>query len=160
MKTININIRVEVMQMDELEDADRKLVEEAVKATKNSYAKYSHFYVGAALRLEDGSIVIGANQENAAFPVTLCAERTAIFSAQAKNPELFPDTIAIAARNDNGILDEPVTPCGSCRQVMLEMEDRYKKPLRILLYGNNGVYVIKSVKDLMTLRFIDSSMKG
>lgn len=86
MKTININIRVEVMQMDELEDADRKLVEEAVKATKNSYAKYSHFYVGAALRLEDGSIVIGANQENAAFPVTLCAERTAIFSAQANNP--------------------------------------------------------------------------
>lgn len=160
MKTININIRVEVMQMDELEDADRKLVEEAVKATKNSYAKYSHFYVGAALRLEDGSIVIGANQENAAFPVTLCAERTAIFSAQANNPELSPDTIAIAARNDNGILDEPVTPCGSCRQVMLEMEDRYKKPLRILLYGNNGVYVIKSVKDLMPLCFIDSSMKS
>ena len=160
MKTININIRVEVMQMDELEDADRKLVEEAVKATKNSYAKYSHFYVGAALRLEDGSIVIVAIQENAAFPVTLCAERTAIFSAQANNPELFPDTIAIAARNDNGILDEPVTPCGSCRQVMLEMEDRYKKPLRILLYGNNGVYVIKSVKDLMPLCFIDSSMKG
>ena len=160
MKEQNLNIRYMVVQLSELSQQEQELVNRAKAATSNAYANYSHFYVGAALLLGDGRIVIGANQENAAFPVTLCAERTAIFSAQANNPELFPDTIAIAARNDNGILDEPVTPCGSCRQVMLEMEDRYKKPLRILLYGNNGVYVIKSVKDLMPLCFIDSSMKG
>lgn len=90
---------MDFVQPNELTPADRALVEKAIEATNNSYAKYSHFYVGAALRLEDGQIVIGANQENAAFPSGLCAERTAIFAAQAQHPQLATTTLAIAARN-------------------------------------------------------------
>jgi len=159
MKEIEINIKIENCLMEELNNCDRELVNIAIKATDNAYATYSHFYVGAAVRLENGLIIIGANQENAAFPSGLCAERTAIFSAQAQHPDQPITTLAIAARNDNGLLTEPVSPCGACRQVILEIEDRYKRPIRILLYGTNGVYCISSVKDLLPLSFVDASMK-
>ena len=109
--------------------------------------------------LADGSVVIGANQENAVFPLGLCAERNAIFAAQAQRPDQALLKLAIAARNDNGLVATPVSPCGSCRQVILEMEERYKQPIRILLYGTNGVYVINSVRDLLPLCFLDDSMK-
>lgn len=160
MKTIDINIKIRFCRFEELTEEDRQLVEMAVEATNNAYAKYSNFRVGAAVRLENGLLMKGANQENAAFPVTLCAERTAIFAAQANYPEQPITAIAIAAKNENGLLSEPITPCGSCRQVMLEIEDRYKRPLRILLYGQNGVYIVDTVKDLMPLSFVDASMKG
>lgn len=160
MKTIDINIKIRFCRFEELAEEDRQLVEMAVEATNNAYAKYSNFRVGAAVRLENGLLMKGANQENAAFPVTLCAERTAIFAAQANYPEQPITAIAIAAKNENGLLSEPITPCGSCRQVMLEIEDRYKRPLRILLYGQNGVYIVDTVKDLMPLSFVDASMKG
>jgi cytidine deaminase len=159
MKKININIEIEHLTMEELNEGERELVNTAIQATNNSYANYSHFYVGAAVRLENGLIVIGANQENAAFPSGLCAERTAIFAAQAQHPDQPITTLAIAARNDNGLLASPVTPCGACRQVILEIEDRYKRPIRILLYGTEGVYCIKSVKDLLPLSFVDANMK-
>lgn len=160
MKTIDINIKIRFCRFEELAEEDRQLVEMAVEGTNNAYAKYSNFRVGAAVRLENGLLMKGANQENAAFPVTLCAERTAIFAAQANYPEQPITAIAIAAKNENGLLSEPITPCGSCRQVMLEIEDRYKRPLRILLYGQNGVYIVDTVKDLMPLSFVDASMKG
>ena len=160
MKTIDINIKIRFCRFEELAEEDRQLVEMAVEATNNAYAKYSNFRVGAAVRLENGLLMKGANQENAAFPVTLCAERTAIFAAQANYPEQPITAIAIAAKNENGLLSEPITPCGSCRQVMLEIEDRYKRALRILLYGQNGVYIVDTVKDLMPLSFVDASMKG
>lgn len=160
MKTIDINIKIRFCRFEELAEEDRQLVEMAIEATNNAYAKYSNFRVGAAVRLENGLLMKGANQENAAFPVTLCAERTAIFAAQANYPEQPITAIAIAAKNENGLLSEPITPCGSCRQVMLEIEDRYKRPLRILLYGQNGVYIVDTVKDLMPLSFVDVSMKG
>lgn len=159
MKKININISIDHCQIDELSDDDRELVERALKATENAYAEYSHFYVGAALRLANGNIVIGANQENAAFPSGLCAERTAIFAAQANYPNQPVTTLAIVARNGNGLLDEPVSPCGACRQVILGIEDRYKQPIRIMLYGKRGVYCVSSVKDLLPLSFVDSSME-
>ena len=108
MKTINLNIAIRHCQLDELTVADRELIEQAMKATDNAYAEYSHFYVGAALRLADGRIVIGANQENAAFPSGLCAERTAVFSAQANFPDQSIDTLALVARNDNGLTDNPL----------------------------------------------------
>lgn len=160
MRTVEINISMKFCALEELREEDKLLVEEAIKATDNAYAKYSNFRVGAALRLDNGMVIKGANQENAAFPVSLCAERTAIFSAQANYPDQPIRTIAIAAQNTNGLLAEPITPCGSCRQVMLEIEDRYKQPIRILLYGRNGVYIINSIKDLLPLSFIDASMKG
>ena len=159
MKTINLNIAINHCQQDELTVADRELIERAMKATDNAYAEYSHFYVGAALRLANGRIVIGANQENAAFPSGLCAERTAIFSAQANFPDQSIDALALVARNDNELIDNPVTPCGACRQVLLGVEERYGLPMRILMYGKSGVYSVGSAKDLLPLSFVDSSMK-
>lgn len=159
MKTINLNIAIRHCQLDELTDADRELIDHAMKATDNAYAEYSHFYVGAALRLANGRIVIGANQENAAFPSGLCAERTAVFSAQANFPDQSIESLALVARNDNGLIDNPVTPCGACRQVLLGVEERYGRPMRILMYGKSGVYIVGSVKDLLPLSFVDSSMK-
>lgn len=160
MKLLKIDIEVEFYSYEELSAADRELVDNAIEATDNAYAKYSHFYVGSAIRLADGRIVRGANQENAAFPSGLCAERTAIFSAQAHFPNQAIQTIAVAARNDNGLLKRPVTPCGACRQVMIEMEDRYNTAVRVLLYGTEGVYAIKTVRNLLPLSFIDADMRG
>ena len=159
MKHLKIEINYDFVSESELSAEDQELVTRAKEATKNSYANYSHFYVGAALRLENGEIIIGANQENAAFPSGLCAERTAVFAAQAQRPEQPIKTLAIAARNANGFLKEPISPCGPCRQVILEVEDRYKQPVRILLYGTDGVYVIDSVKDLLPFCFVDANMK-
>ena len=159
MEKKELKIQYAFCQMDELSAEDRDLVLSAIEATRNSYAAYSHFHVGAAIRLDDGKIVIGANQENAAYPAGLCAERTAIFAAQAQQPEHAIKAIAIAAKNEHGLLDNPVTPCGICRQVMLEIEDRYQQPMRILLYGNDGVYVINTIRDLMPLSFISASLE-
>lgn len=145
--------------MEELSKKEQDLVQRAIDATANSYAKYSRFYVGAAVLLANGEVFIGANQENAAFPSGLCAERTAIFSAQANRPDQPIEMLAIAARNNKGLLSNPITPCGSCRQVMLEIEDRYQRPIQILLYGAQGVYRISSVKDLLPLSFVDANME-
>ena len=158
MKKINISIDIELKQKEELSAEEQILVDKAIEATTRSYSVYSHFAVGAALMLENGDIVLGANQENAAFPSGLCAERTAIFAAQVNNPDQPLMTIAIAARNENGLLKKPITPCGGCRQVMLEIEDRYKKPVKILLYGTEGIYVINSVKDIMPLSFVSDDL--
>jgi cytidine deaminase len=160
MKTIDIHIKIGFCQLAELSAEDQELVQTAIKATDNSYSPYSNFRVGAAIRLADGSIVLGANQENAAFPSGLCAERTAIFAAQAQRPDQAILCLAIAARSAEGLLSEPVTPCGSCRQVMTEIEDRYKRPMSVLLYGTNGVYVMDSVKDLMPLSFVSENLHG
>ena len=135
------------------------MVQDALEATENAYARYSRFYVGAALRLENGKVVIGANQENAAFPSGLCAERTAVFAAQANYPDSPIEALAVAGRNENGVLPNPITPCGACRQVILEIEDRYKKPVKILLYGTKKIYCVRSVKDLLPLSFVDDCMR-
>lgn len=159
MEQIDINISIQSYQLDELSPQDQELVQAAIKATHNAYANYSRFYVGAALRLENGKIVIGANQENAAFPSGLCAERTAVFAAQANYPDSPIETLAIAGRNEKGVLPNPITPCGACRQVILEIEDRYKKPIKILLYGTQKIYFARSVKDLLPLSFVDDNMR-
>jgi cytidine deaminase len=159
MKDIELNFRMQFCQLEELADDDRQLVEKAIGATQNSYAPYSNFHVGACLRLADGREVIGANQENAAFPSGLCAERSAVFAAQSMFPDEAITALAMAARNENGLTAQPVSPCGACRQVILEMEDRYKQDVRILLYGTEGVYVIPSVKSLLPLHFVDSNMR-
>lgn len=159
MEQIDISIIIQSCQLDELSLRDRELVQAALAATENAYARYSRFYVGAALRLENGKVVIGANQENAAFPSGLCAERTAVFAAQANYPDSPIETLAIVGRNEKGILSDPITPCGACRQVILEIEDRYKKPIKILLYGTQKIYCVRSVKDLLPLSFVDDSMR-
>ena len=156
---MKIEINYDFVNESELSKEDLELVNRAKEATNNSYANYSHFNVGAALRLENGDIIIGANQENAAFPSGLCAERTAVFAAQAQHPDQPIEALAIAAKNVNGFIKEPISPCGPCRQVILEVEDRYKKPVRIILYGTDGIYIIKSVKDLLPFSFVDANMK-
>lgn len=138
---------------DELSSIDRQLIDAARQATERSYAPYSHFHVGAALLLENGEIITGCNQENAAFPVTICAERNALFTAGNLYPDVKIEAIAIAARNAQGFLSHPISPCGSCRQVMIETETRHQHPLRILLYGTEGIYVLEGIATLMPLSF-------
>lgn len=158
MEEIKIEAKIKVARFDELSDEDRELVEQAKDATRNSYAKYSHFRVGAAIRLGNGIIQIGANQENAAFPSGLCAERSAVFAAQSMFPEQPVKALAIAARNEEGFLQNPISPCGACRQVILEMEDRYKSPVRLLLYGEKHTFCLESIRDILPLSFVDECM--
>ena len=110
------------MSQDELESEDLKLVNAAKEATAGSWSPYSGFRVGAALRLDDGTVVTGSNQENAAYPSGLCAERTALFTAGHAHPGKAVTALAIAARNDKGYTAQPITPCGACRQVLAETE--------------------------------------
>lgn len=159
MKELITTIKYQLAQFEELSSAEQTLVTKAMQATDNSYAKYSEFRVGAACLLANRQIVIGANQENAAYPSGLCAERTAIFAAQANYPDQPISTLAIAARNADGFIKSPISPCGACRQVILEIEDRYKQPIRILLYGKEGILCINTVKDLLPFSFIDDCMR-
>lgn len=158
MKDLAITAHINVYQYDELSSADRSLLEAAKKATERSYVPYSHFSVGAAVLLEDGTVVTGSNQENAAYPSGLCAERTTLFYANAQYPHLAVKVLAIAARTEKDFLEMPIPPCGACRQVILETENRFKQPVRILLFGRKCIYEVKSVGDLLPLSFEASSM--
>lgn len=154
MKEMVINTKVKVCTVDELPDADREVVDAARAATANSYAIYSHFNVGAAVRLANGVIVSGSNQENAAYPSGLCAERTTLFWANSQYPTQPVEVLAIAARNEQGELATPIPPCGACRQVILETEKRFSKAMRIILYGTKECYLIDDgVKALLPLSF-------
>lgn len=145
-----------VAQWSELTATEQSLVETAKSSTYRSYAPYSHFHVGAAILLENGVVVPGCNQENAAFPSGLCAERSAIFAAGAQYPDQPVLMLAIAVRNSEGeFLEEPASPCGSCRQVIIETETRFKHPVRILLYGTKHTYVMDGIKQLMPLSFTE-----
>ena len=156
MKDLHIHPAIYECQMDELTADEQKLLREAIASTENSYAPYSNFHVGAALLLDDGTIVPGCNQENAAFPAGLCAERSAIFVAGAQKPKAVPVMLAIAARDTTGELTtEPVSPCGTCRQVIIETETRHQHPVRLLLYGQRCVYVMDGIRQLMPLSFTE-----
>lgn len=126
----------------ELDAADRLLVERAIEASKAAYAPYSNFFVGSAVRLQNGEILCGNNQENAAYPSGLCAERVAVFSASAQNPNTKIEAIAVTA-----------SPCGACRQVLKEYEDRYGN-IRLLLYiREDNILVFSSIADLLPFSF-------
>ena len=159
MKDLIITAVIKVYQYDELNEADQALVKTAKDASARSYSPYSHFSVGAAVLLGNGIVVTGTNQENAAYPSGLCAERTTLFYANSQYPDQAVETLAIAARNEHGeFLEEPIPPCGACRQVMLETEKRFKRPMRILLFGEKGIYELKNVGALLPLSFDASSM--
>lgn len=156
-----IEIPVNIYQFNELSDADQHLVELAMKTTENSYAPFSHFSVGAAAQLANKEIICGSNQENAAFPSGTCAERTTLFYANSRYPNVPVLTIAIAARNEEGqFMSHPISPCGACRQVMAEVQHRNKQPLRVLLYSTSGVYEIACVEHLLPFTFYAESMKS
>ncbi len=143
--------------LEELPPDAKHLMEQAVEATKTSYAPYSKFRVGAALSLDNGQIVTGSNQENAAYPSGLCAERVAIFHAGATYPSAQITALAVTAVAPNEILDKPVPPCGACRQSMAEYEIKQKAPIAVYFMGETGkVVLVDSVSDLLPLVFDNS----
>ena len=154
MKDITLKINYqEYDSPSEMSAEDQELVAAAHEARKGSYSPYSNFQVGAALRLANGLIVKGANQENAAYPSGLCAERTAMFWASANYPDVAFDTLAISAA-DHGVLCElPASPCGSCRQVMAEYEKKFKRPLKVILVGEKRIRKFSKVEDLLPIIF-------
>ena len=136
MEELELKSVIKVCQLEELTAEEQHLIKLAIEATQRSYAPYSNFHVGAAVRLENGVEVIGCNQENVAYPSGLCAERTALYSAGAQYPDVPVEMLAIAARGtDDELQYEPVGPCGSCRQVIIEFETRAKHPIRMLPAG-------------------------
>lgn len=154
MKPLTHTCHYVLCTYDELTAADRQLIDAAKDATRRSYAPYSHFHVGAAVLLADGTVVTGTNQENAAYPSGLCAERTTLFYAGSTHPDTAVVSLAIAAFTDGAFTTNPIVPCGACRQVMLETEQRYNHPIRTLLYGTEGIYLIEGgTRELLPLTF-------
>ena len=162
MKQLEIKTLIKECSFTELGETDRRLVERAKEATRNAYAPYSNYNVGAALLLENGETVAGSNQENAAYPSGLCAERTAVFYASASHPGVAVKKIAIAAWQDPGegkdfeagFQKEPVSPCGGCRQALMEYEHLYGH-IEVILYGSEKIYILPSVRSLLPLSFTE-----
>ena len=143
----------EYTSLDELGKEDRELADAAIDAMKGSYAPYSHFNVGAALRLSNGVIVQGANQENAAFPSGLCAERTAMFHAGASYPDMAMVSLAIAGGVMGRLAKAPATPCGACRQVMAQYQLKGGRPMSVLMIGDGLIWKFDKVDDILPLIF-------
>ena len=159
MKTTEIKIVVyEFANIVELPLNDRNLLMEARRITEQAYAPYSGFHVGAAVLLENGMIVTGNNQENSAYPSGLCAERVALFYANANYSDSAVKTIAISASKSGALVNEPVKPCGSCRQALAETELRFKTPIRIILDGQDSILVLNGVESLLPLSFSKRSL--
>ena len=145
---------------DELPGEDALLVREARHITGNAYAPYSNFHVGAVARLSNGKTVTGTNQENAAYPVGICAERVLLSTASSLFPNVAINTIAISYDNKNGKSDHPISPCGICRQTLLEFEERVKQPIRLILSGLEGkIYIIQKASQLLPLSFGGEDLK-
>ncbi len=150
----------EVESVAALTPEERELVELARKMCEQAYAPYSAFYVGAAILLENGEVIKGSNQENGAYPSGLCAERVAAFAASAMFPDVAMTKIAISARSNRLKVEDPVSPCGACRQVLLEYESTQRVPMKILLSKEDGkVLIIDRVKDLLPLSFSGNGLK-
>ena len=159
MKSLEIVTKIRIYSISECTEQKKELIKKAKSAALSAYAPYSNYHVGAAVLLEDGTIVTGSNQENAAYPSGLCAERTALFYTNANYPNLAVTTIAIAAYNKGEFTKDVCTPCGSCRQVLVEVENRYNRPVEIIMYGENHIYEVNSIRDLLPLCFGKDSME-
>ena len=155
MKIIKISADILECSLDELSEEDWRLVQDSQKNLKNAYAPYSKFSVSASVKLDNGEILNGTNQENAASPSGLCAERTAIFYANSKFPENRITTIAISAFFGGDIISTPITPCGACRQVIIESEKRFSKPIKIILASKTKCLIINKIDDILPLTFTD-----
>lgn len=153
MKNIDIVTNIVVCNDNELNETQKKLVEMAKEACTRAYAPYSQFHVGAAALLDNGEIITGSNQENAAYPSGTCAERTTLFYAGAQHPEQAVTKLAIAAMKGGSFTATPTAPCGACRQVILETEHRYNTPIEIILYGTEKTYIVTSIESLLPLCF-------
>lgn len=159
MQTRELRILVyEYNAISELSESDRKLVLAAREAAKSAYAPYSGFCVGAAIQLENNELFTGNNQENAAYPAGLCAERVALFYANARYPGTTVRSLAVTAVTKKGIVDGPVKPCGSCRQALAEAESRYNGPIRIILDGKKKIQVFEGIDNLLPFAFKPESL--
>jgi cytidine deaminase len=144
---------------DELEEADVSLLQQARKATKKSYAPYSKFHVACAAKLENGRTIIGTNQENASYPVGICAERALLATVGTQYTDEPIETLAISYHSEEGESSHPISPCGMCRQALTEYENRSGKPIRLILSGMEGkVYIVNTAKDLLPLAFSDEDL--
>lgn len=144
----------------ELSAEEQELLQKAREASDLAYAPYSNFYVGAALLLENGVIICGNNQENVAYPSGLCAERVAIYAAGAQHPNIGIKTIAITCKSKQFSVNEPLSPCGACRQAMSEYEMRHNGPIRVILSGETGtIRVMDSIADLLPFMFKSEGLK-
>jgi cytidine deaminase len=148
----------EYENLSELTEVDRQLILKAREASENAYAPYSKFLVGAAVLLANGEIIKGNNQENADFTDGLCAERVALFYAHATYPNIAVEALAVTAKNSNGLIAGPAQPCGSCRQVLVETESRYKQPIRLLLDGAEKIMVFNGADNLLPFAFKPGSL--
>lgn len=160
MKKENYHFEYEVYDsIDELDTHDALLLRRARKATADAYAPYSHFYVGAAARLQNGEVVIGTNQENASYPVGICAERVLLSSVSAVFPGISVESMAVTYDSEQVVSDHPVAPCGICRQTLQEYESRFAKPIRIIMGGMKGnVIVIPTAEYLMPFGFSNKEL--
>ena len=149
----HISTKIVFCSLEELSEKEKDLLDLAKSMTSKAYAPFSGFLVGAACLLENGEVVTGNNQENASYPAGICAERTAVFYASANYPNVPIELIAVAAQNSQGFLAKPISPCGICRQVLLEMELRHDKNIRILLFGTEEIAIIEKASDLLPLSF-------
>jgi cytidine deaminase len=161
MKKKQYNFEFEVYDsIDYLPKDNAALLHKAREATKYAYAPYSNFFVGAAAKLKDGTIVVGSNQENASFPVGICAERVLLSAISSQHPAEAIETIAVSYDNRNGESNEPISPCGVCRQTLFEYEQRQQKAIRLILGGMNGeVYIIEKAGMLLPLSFTKEDME-
>ncbi len=158
MKEINLSTKITVYPIEECLGIEKKLIDAAKSATKNSYAPYSEFHVGAAVLLGNGEIISGSNQENAAYPSGICAERTAAFFAHSKYPNQNIEAIAIAAWYKGNFTKDVITPCGACRQVLLEAENRFQSPMKVLMCSEDAIYIVNSIKDLLPFSYDDKML--
>ncbi|MCW5899162.1 MAG: cytidine deaminase [Flavobacteriales bacterium] len=158
-KEERFEVRCTVTELDELSAGDRELVQRAGQAALGAYARYSHFRVGAALRLHSGEIVAGSNQENASFPAGICAERTALHAAMAAHPQGLVEAMAIVV--PDAPQGRPVSPCGICRQALAEQESRQHGPVRLIMAAQNGpIHVLERAGDLLPWSFDASFLKS
>ncbi|NOZ34881.1 MAG: cytidine deaminase [Chlorobi bacterium] len=146
--------------VEELSKEEQILINTSKDVVSHAYAPYSKFKVGAAVLLENGEIITGTNQENAAYPSGLCAERVAVFYANSKYPDVPVKAIAVTAFTNNNFVKTPVPPCGSCRQVLVETETRFNTPIKIYLVSETGITVIHDAKELLPLNFDESSLSN
>ena len=162
MKNVEILCHLtEYENQDELNADDRYLISEARSSMNDAYAPYSHFLVGAAVLLENGKIVRGNNQENASYPIGLCAERVAIFSAGANYPGVAIKAVAVSATSEKFHIDKPIAPCGACRQAIAEYEHRFKQNIRMIMTGESGkVITADSVGSLLPFQFNSDDLKS
>ncbi|MBR2487158.1 MAG: cytidine deaminase [Paludibacteraceae bacterium] len=160
MKELTLQTKVTAFAVEEMNPSMRELVEKAKAMTQKAYCPYSHFHVGAAARLADGQIITGSNQENAAYPSGLCAERTTLFAANANYPQTRVEALAIACYTNGHFTKDAASPCGACRQVMLETEHRFGKPMQVVLYGEDMCYIFDSAADLLPLNFVAENLLG